>query len=50
VDGCGSNEKDRGEDVYEYTCHEGNYDVMTTILAGARVEEKAAEEAARRPK
>jgi hypothetical protein len=38
------------ERMYEYACHEGNYDVMTTILAGARVEEKAAEEVTRRPK
>lgn len=32
--------------VYEYACHEGNYG-MTGILAGARAEEKAAEEAAK---
>jgi hypothetical protein len=31
--------------IYEYACHEGNYG-MTGILAGARAEEKAAEEAA----
>jgi len=30
--------------IYEYACHEGNYG-MTGILAGARAEEKAAEEA-----
>ena len=32
--------------VYEYACHEGNYS-LATILRGARLEEKAAEEAAR---
>jgi len=31
--------------IYEYACHEGNY-AMTGILAGARAEEKAAEDAA----
>ena len=34
------------DDVYEYACHEGNYS-MATILRGARLEESAAEEAAR---
>jgi hypothetical protein len=33
--------------IYEYACHEGNY-ATRSILAGARVEEKAAEEAARK--
>src|SRR5713101_7539764 len=33
--------------IYEYACHEGNYG-MTGILAGARAEEKAAQEAARK--
>ena len=32
--------------LYEYACHEGN-DSMATILRGARLEEKAAEKAAR---
>ena len=32
--------------LYEYACHEGNYS-MATILRGARLEEKAAEAAAR---
>ena len=32
--------------VFEYACHEGNYS-MTNLLAGARAEEKAAEEAAK---
>ena len=32
--------------LYEYACHEGNYS-MATILRGARLEEKAAQEAAR---
>jgi hypothetical protein len=35
------------EPIYEYACHEGNYG-MTGVLAGARAEEKAAEEAARK--
>jgi hypothetical protein len=30
--------------IYEYACHEGNYDMMT-ILSGARAGEKAAEAA-----
>lgn len=30
----------RGEGMYEYACHEGNYGLLN-ILAGARVEEKA---------
>jgi hypothetical protein len=34
------------EPIYEYACHEGNYS-MATILAGARVQEKAAADAAR---
>jgi hypothetical protein len=34
--------------IYEYACHEGNYGLMN-ILKGARVEEKAAEEAAKKP-
>ena len=33
--------------VYEYACHEGNYG-MTNLLAGARAEEQAAKETARR--
>lgn len=32
--------------VYEYACHEGNYS-LATVLRGARLEEKAATEAAR---
>ncbi len=32
--------------MYEYACHEGNYS-MATILRGARLEEKAADAAAR---
>jgi hypothetical protein len=38
------------ERIFEYACHEGNYTVMRGMLAGARVQEKAAEEAARRRK
>jgi hypothetical protein len=33
--------------IYEYACHEGNY-ALPGILAGARADEKAAEEAARK--
>jgi hypothetical protein len=33
--------------IYEFACHEGNYDVMLGMLGAARAEEKAAEEAAR---
>ena len=33
--------------IFEYACHEGNYG-MVNILSGARAEEKAAEEAARK--
>jgi hypothetical protein len=35
------------EPIYEYACHEGNYS-LATILAGARVQEKQASEAARK--
>ena len=35
------------ETIYEYTCHEGNYG-MFGILTGARAQEKAADEAARK--
>jgi hypothetical protein len=33
--------------IYEYACHEGNY-AMADMLRGARLEEKAAEEAAKK--
>jgi hypothetical protein len=33
--------------LYEYACHEGNHS-MIGILSGARAEEKAAEEAAKK--
>jgi hypothetical protein len=36
--------------IYEYACHEGNYDVMHGMLAWARAEEKAADEAAKNGK
>jgi hypothetical protein len=36
----------RDDHIYEYACHEGNY-AMVGILAGARAEEKAAEQAAK---
>ena len=41
--------KKSDEPIYEYACHEGNYG-MQGILAGARAEEKAAEEAAKKSK
>ena len=34
------------EKIYEFACHEGNYDVMNGMLAWARQAERAAEEAA----
>ena len=34
--------------IYEYACHEGNRDTMQGILGGARVEDMAAEKAAKR--
>ena len=33
--------------IYEYACHEGNY-ALPGVLAGARADEKAAEEAAKK--
>jgi hypothetical protein len=33
--------KQTPDQIFEYACHEGNYDTMTGILAGARAEEKA---------
>jgi hypothetical protein len=33
--------------IYEFACHEGSHDLMVGILAGARAQEKAEEEAAR---
>jgi hypothetical protein len=36
--------------IYEFACHEGNYHTMSGMLAGARAEEKAAEEAGKGPK
>jgi hypothetical protein len=35
--------------LYEYACHEGNFEVMHDILAGARAAERAAQGPARRP-
>jgi hypothetical protein len=37
--------KQTQEKIYECACHEGNEQVMVDMLAGARAEEKAAEEA-----
>jgi hypothetical protein len=37
--------KQTREKIYECACHEGNEQVMVDMLAGARAEEKAAEEA-----
>ena len=33
--------------IFEFACHEGNYDVIAGILGAGRAEEKAAEEAAK---
>jgi hypothetical protein len=30
------------DEIYEFACHEGNYDVMRGVLAGARAEDRAA--------
>jgi hypothetical protein len=34
--------------IYEFACHEGNYDVMVGMLGAGRADEKAAEEAAKK--
>jgi hypothetical protein len=34
--------------IYEFACHEGNYDVMVGMLGAGRADERAAEEAAQR--
>jgi hypothetical protein len=39
--------KHTDEQIYEYACHEGNHS-MVGILAGARAEEKAAAQAAKK--
>ena len=39
--------KKNPEPIYEYACHEGNYS-MLTMLKGARADDKAAEEAAKK--
>ena len=39
--------KQSSDPIYEYACHEGNYEVIRGILAGARVQEKAQEAAKR---
>jgi hypothetical protein len=36
------------ETIYEYACHEGNVEVMHGVLAGARAQEKAADDAAKK--
>jgi hypothetical protein len=41
--------KDANARVFEYACQEGNY-AMTNILSGARAEEKATDEAAKKQK
>jgi hypothetical protein len=41
--------RDPDAQLFEYACHEGNY-AMTNTLSGARAEEKAAEEAAKKQK
>ena len=39
--------KDDSQSVFEYACHEGNY-AMKNILSGARADERAAEETAKK--
>ncbi len=39
--------KKSAEPIYEFACHEGNYS-MFTILKGARADDKAAAEAAKK--
>ena len=39
--------KKTNQPMFEYACHEGNYS-MVTMLAGARAEEKAVQEAAQK--
>jgi hypothetical protein len=34
------------EMLYEFACHEGNYEIMSGMLAGARAEDRAEREAA----
>jgi hypothetical protein len=38
--------KQTQEEIYEFACHEGNYQLMVGILGAARADEKAAAEAA----
>ena len=40
--------KQTHDKIYEWACHEGNHYVMEGMLAGARAQEKVAEEAARK--
>jgi hypothetical protein len=40
--------KQTQDHTYEFACHEGNFEIMEDMLRGARVQEKAAEEAARK--
>ena len=42
--------KRTADKIYEYACHEGNFQTMEGILGAARADEKAAEDAARGPK
>jgi hypothetical protein len=42
--------KQRQERIYEYACHEGNVEVMRGVLAGARAQDKAADDAAKKKK
>jgi len=39
--------KQTQDKIYEFACHEGSYDVMVGILAGARAQEQAEEDAAK---
>jgi hypothetical protein len=33
--------------IYEFACHEGNYEIMRGMLSAARVDERRAEDAVR---
>jgi hypothetical protein len=39
--------KQTSEQIYEFACHEGNLVIMPAMLTGARLDEKAAEDAAK---
>jgi hypothetical protein len=42
--------KESHDRMFEFACHEGSFEIIHDMLAGARAAEKAAEAAAARPK